>query len=155
MLVKIVMNKSKLPYVQIYTDGACQVSKRNGGYAAILVYKNKVLKEVVGNDVNTTNNKMELMAVIAALRLFERKSWRMDINTDSKYVIKGITEWISRWVSGGWLTAKGESVKNKELWQELYLLIQRHKIDWIHVLGHSGDYYNERCDKLAKEVINQ
>lgn len=149
------MIKPKLPRIQIFTDGACQVSTKRGGYASILLYEDKIIREITGSGRNTTNNKMELMAVISALRLFKNKSWRMDINTDSKYVIGGITKWISVWSHNGWITAKGIPVKNKELWQELCALVQRHKIDWIHVLGHSGDYYNEKCDKLAKEAIEQ
>lgn len=141
-------------YMKIYTDGACQVSNKIGGYATILLYNNKVLREITGREENTTNNKMELMAVIAALRVLSRKAWSLEINTDSEYVVKGITKWIPKWLQNGWKTAKGNPIKNKELWLELHSLIQRHSIEWIHVHGHSGDFYNERCDQLAKQAID-
>jgi ribonuclease HI len=132
----------------IYTDGSCIGNPGKGGWGAILLYKNHK-KEISGKEENTTNNKMELKAVIEALKNLKKKC---DINlyTDSNYVKNGITQWIFNWKKNDWKTTDKKEVKNKELWQELDSLVQRHKIEWHWVKGHSGNKYNEEADKLAR-----
>jgi ribonuclease HI len=135
--------------VIIYTDGSCLGNPGDGGYAAILLYKGN-RKDVKGKEKNTTNNRMELMAVIKALKSLKKKC-SISLYTDSNYVKNGITEWIFNWKKNGWKTAGKQEVKNKELWLELDALVQQHIIKWHWVKGHSGDKYNEEVDKLARE----
>ena len=139
--------------VEIFTDGACKGNPGPGGWGALLRYGEKE-KEINGYAPSTTNNIMELTAVIEALKQI-KKPYQIDITTDSIYVKNGITEWIYNWKNKGWKTAARKNVKNKELWIELDSLIQIHKINWIWVKGHSGHRDNERADELANNAINE
>jgi len=139
--------------VEIFTDGACKGNPGPGGWGALLRYGNKE-KEINGYTPSTTNNIMELTAVIKALKQI-KKPYEIDITTDSTYVKNGITDWINNWKDNGWRTAARKSVKNKELWIELDSLIQAHEINWIWVKGHSGHPDNERADELANNAINE
>ena len=137
--------------VEIFTDGACKGNPGPGGWGALLRYGNKE-KEINGYEPSTTNNIMELTAVIEALKQI-KKSYDINITTDSTYVKNGITDWIQNWKNNGWKTASKKNVKNKELWIELDSLIQVHKVNWIWVKGHSGHPENERADELANNAI--
>ena len=143
------MNKTEK--VQIFTDGACKGNPGPGGWGAILRFKDNE-KEINGYESLTTNNIMELMAVIESLKAIS-KPFEIEITTDSKYVKNGITSWIHNWKKNGWKTAAKKPVKNKELWIELDHLIQKHNISWKWVKGHSGHIENERADELANEAI--
>ena len=133
--------------VYIYTDGACKGNPGPGGWGAVLKYGNNV-KELKGSAKDTTNNIMELTAVIEALKSLTRPC-NIIITTDSNYVKDGITEWIHQWKKKGWKTAGKQSVKNKDLWQALEAETHQHKIKWEWVKGHSGHPENERADELA------
>ena len=139
--------------VEIFTDGACKGNPGPGGWGAILRY-GKTEKEIYGSSKNTTNNIMELTAVIESLKNL-KKPCELIITTDSKYVKNGITEWIHNWKKNGWRTATKKEVKNKELWIELDSLIQIHSITWDWVKGHSGHPENERADLLANVAIEE
>ena len=145
------MPKKKQNTVEIYTDGACSGNPGPGGYAAILKYGLEI-REISGYEVETTNNRMEMMAVIEALRQLKRPC-DVRVITDSQYVVKGMTEWIQGWVKRNWLTSQKKPVLNKSLWKELLRLCKKHKIEWQWVKGHNGHPYNERCDQLAREAI--
>ena len=142
------MNKD----IYIYTDGACRGNPGPGGWGAILIYK-KNRKEIKGGSLLTTNNIMELTAVIEALSLLKFSS-NIILTTDSNYVKDGITKWIHNWKSKGWKTSNKKPVKNKELWLKLDELASKHKIDWQWVQGHSGHLENERADLLANQGID-
>lgn len=137
--------------VEIYTDGACSGNPGIGGWGAILKY-NGIKKEINDGENYTTNNKMELTAVIKSLELLKEKC-EVDLYTDSKYVKNGITEWIFSWKKNNWKNSKKEEVKNKELWQKLDNLVQKHKINWFWVKGHAENELNNRADELAREYI--
>lgn len=137
--------------VVIYTDGACSGNPGPGGWGAILTYGDKC-REISGGEALTTNNRMELMAAIAALEALNRPS-RVELHTDSVYVKNGITSWIHGWKRNGWRTADKKPVKNEELWRRLDEARQRHDIDWRWVKGHSGHAENERADELAREAM--
>ena len=139
--------------VEIFTDGACKGNPGPGGWGAILRY-GTTEKEIYGASKNTTNNIMELTAVIESLKNLN-KPCELIITTDSKYVKHGITEWIHNWKKNGWRTAAKKEVKNKELWIELDSLIQIHSITWDWVKGHSGHPENERADLLANVAIEK
>ena len=139
--------------VYIYTDGACKGNPGPGGWGAVLKYGESV-KEIKGFALETTNNIMELTAVIKALRSLKR-SCDIIITTDSNYVKDGITEWIHQWKKKSWKTAGKKSVKNKDLWQQLEAETKRHDIKWEWVKGHSGHTENERADELANIAIYQ
>ena len=139
--------------VEIFTDGACKGNPGPGGWGAILRY-GTTEKEIYGASKNTTNNIMELTAVIESLKKLN-KPCELIITTDSKYVKNGITEWIHNWKKNGWRTAAKKEVKNKELWIELDSLIQIHSITWDWVKGHSGHPENERADLLANVAIEK
>ncbi|MGR9012623.1 MAG: ribonuclease HI [Gammaproteobacteria bacterium] len=138
--------------VIIYTDGACKGNPGPGGWGVKLSYKGAV-KELFGGDPDTTNNRMELMAAIQALETLT-KPCSVRINTDSKYVLQGITEWMANWKKRGWKTASRTPVKNEDLWRRLDAAIQRHNIEWTWVKGHSGDTDNDRADELANLGID-
>ena len=148
---------SSIPKITIYTDGACSGNPGVGGWGAILLYKTKdkdgkekvLRKNISGRDENTTNNKMEMMAVISALKLL-KKPCEIELYTDSKYVLQGITEWIQNWMKNGWKGADKKPVKNQELWQEMLELTKIHKINWNWVKGHSTNQFNNEVDKLAR-----
>ena len=142
------MNKK----IRIYTDGACRGNPGPGGWGAILIYED-YRKEIYGGSLLTTNNIMELTAVIESLKKLKFTS-NIIITTDSKYVKDGITKWIYNWKKKNWKTANKKPVKNKELWIELDNSIQDHKITWEWVKGHSGHTENERADFLANKGID-
>jgi ribonuclease HI len=137
--------------VVIYTDGACSGNPGPGGWGSVLLY-NGHRRELSGGEADTTNNRMEMMAVIQAMESLKRPCSVM-INTDSVYVMKGITEWIEQWKKRGWKTAARKPVKNVELWQRLEQAISRHDVRWTWVKGHSGVPENERADELATSAI--
>jgi ribonuclease HI len=136
-----------LKVVTIYTDGACKGNPGAGGWGAILKYGDAE-KELWGGEPETTNNRMELMAAIAALECLKRGS-NVVLYTDSQYLRQGITEWIFGWKKKNWRSSTGKPVKNVELWQRLDKATEPHKIEWRWVKGHSGDPGNERADQLA------
>ena len=138
--------------IKIYTDGSCLSNPGNGGWAAIININGEV-KKISGNEKNTTNNRMELMAPINALKNINSKD-PIEIFTDSKYVKNGITEWINTWVLINWKTSKKEDVKNKDLWLELHKLNQSLNVKWNWVKAHAGDALNEEVDMLAKKAAN-
>ena len=138
--------------IKIYTDGSCLSNPGNGGWAAIIKMNGKI-KKISGNEKNTTNNRMELMAPINALKNVNSKD-PIEIFTDSKYVKNGITEWINTWVLNNWKTSKKENVKNKDLWLELHKLNQSLNVKWNWVKAHAGDPLNEEVDMLAKKAAN-
>jgi ribonuclease HI len=139
--------------VEIFTDGACKGNPGPGGWGAILRY-DETEKEIYGASKNTTNNIMEMTAVIESLKNL-KKPCELIITTDSKYVKNGITNWIHNWKKNGWKTAAKKEVKNKELWIELDSLIKIHCISWAWVKGHSGHPENERADLLANIAIEE
>jgi ribonuclease HI len=134
--------------IELHTDGACLGNPGPGGWAALLRYGARE-RELVGGEVLTTNNRMELMAAIAGLEALT-EACQIVLFTDSQYVRQGITEWMPNWVRRGWKTAAGAQVKNRDLWERLHAAVQRHRIDWRWVKGHSGDPDNERVDQLAR-----
>ncbi len=138
--------------IKIYTDGSCLSNPGNGGWAAI-INVNGEIKKISGNEKNTTNNRMELMAPINALKNINSKD-PIEIFTDSKYVKNGINEWINTWILNNWKTSKKENVKNKDLWLELHKLNQSLNVKWNWVKAHAGDPLNEEVDMLAKEAAN-
>ena len=144
-------NNSKT--VQIFTDGACKGNPGPGGWGAILQYEDNI-KEINGYQTQTTNNIMELTAVIEALKALSR-ACIITITTDSNYVKDGITKWIHNWKLKGWKTAARKPVKNKELWIILDELTQKHEITWKWVKGHSGNHYNEIADNLAVRAMDK
>ena len=137
--------------VEIYTDGACKGNPGVGGWGAILRFGERE-KEIFGGTANTTNNRMEMTAVIEALRSLSRRCDAI-VYTDSSYVQKGISEWIHGWKRNGWKTADKKPVKNADLWQELDQLAAGHKIEWRWVRGHAGHPENERADQLANRGV--
>ena len=139
--------------VEIFTDGACKGSPGPGGWGAVLRYKSNE-KQLYGGEPETTNNRMELLAVIRALEALTR-STRVLITTDSQYVKKGITEWITNWKRNGWKTAARKPVKNSDLWRQLDQLVDQHDVDWAWVKGHSGHPENELADSLANRGVEE
>ena len=137
---------------KIYTDGACSGNPGPGGWAAIILENDQVEDMISGNEKNTTNNKMELLAPIRAIQKFKKKS-EISIFTDSTYVKEGITVWIKKWEKNGWKTASKKPVKNKELWKKLKILSLKHNIKWNWVKGHAQDKYNNLADDLAQRAI--
>lgn len=134
--------------VQVHTDGACLGNPGPGGWAALLRYRGRE-RELSGGDPATTNNRMELMAAIAALEAL-RETCDVVLHTDSQYVRQGITLWMPNWLRRNWRTAGGGAVKNQDLWERLQAAASRHRVDWRWVKGHSGDPDNERVDQLAR-----
>lgn len=139
--------------VEIYADGACKGNPGPGGWGAWLSYGGKE-KEMCGGELLTTNNRMELLAVIRALEALNR-SCEVRVHTDSQYVQKGISEWIHGWKKRGWKTADKQPVKNDDLWRQLDALAQQHHVEWVWVKGHAGDVGNERADALANRGVEQ
>jgi len=137
--------------VDIFTDGACSGNPGPGGWGAILRY-NGVEKELSGGEPQTTNNRMEMMAAIAALEALRRPS-HVHLHTDSTYLKDGITKWIHSWKARGWRTASKKPVKNVDLWQRLEAALESHEVRWSWVRGHTGHPENERADVLAREAI--
>ena len=145
------MNESQ-EVVEIYTDGACRGNPGPGGWGALLMF-NGQLREISGAEAATTNNRMELLAVIHALRTLKRRV-RGRIYTDSQYVRLGITEWLAGWKARGWRTAGRKPVKNQDLWEQLDAAAAGHELEWHWVRGHTGEPGNERCDQLANSAID-
>jgi ribonuclease HI len=137
--------------VEIFCDGACSGNPGVGGYGSILRCGAKV-KELSGAEGATTNNRMEMSGAIAALEALTRPS-EVVITTDSQYLVKGMTEWISGWLKRGWVNSKKEPVLNRDLWERLLALSKAHKVSWVWVRGHNGHLENERCDELARAAI--
>lgn len=138
--------------VEAYTDGACRGNPGPGGWGVLLRYGDHE-RELYGAEANTTNNRMELMAAIQALEMLNREC-RVILTTDSEYVRKGITEWLSNWKKRGWKTASRQPVKNKDLWQRLDNAAAQHNVEWHWVRGHTGHPENERADQLANQGID-
>jgi ribonuclease HI len=141
------------PLVDIFTDGACSGNPGPGGWGAILRY-GAVEKKLAGGEPATTNNRMELMAAIAALEALKRPA-KVRLYTDSMYVKDGITKWVHGWKKNAWRTADKKPVKNVELWQRLDAAAKPHEIEWLWVKGHSGHPENERVDALARDEIRR
>ena len=139
--------------VTIFTDGACKGNPGPGGWGAILM-SNGHEKELYGYEPQTTNNRMEMMAAIAALEAL-KKPCDVSMNVDSQYVLQGMTEWIRGWKARGWKTADKKPVKNDDLWKRLDTACAPHKIKWTWVKGHAGHEYNERADQLANKGITE
>ena len=138
--------------VTIYTDGACSGNPGPGGWGALLMYKD-TKKEISGGKLDTTNNVMELTAVIEGLKLLKFPC-KVKLYSDSAYVVNGFNQkWIYGWIKNGWKNSNKEPVKNKELWQELYDLTKVHEVEFIKVKGHADNEYNNRCDELARNAI--
>jgi ribonuclease HI len=140
--------------VEIFTDGACRGNPGPGGWGAILRFGDRE-KTLYGGEAETTNNRMELTAVIHALEALKGNRWPVRITTDSKYVLQGITEWIEGWKRKGWRTASKKPVLNADLWQTLDALVQQFEIEWEWVKGHSGHPENELADQLANRGIDE
>lgn len=147
------MKKSKRNIVEIFTDGACSGNPGPGGYGSLLRYGD-VIKEISGCAPDTTNNRMEMMAVIEALRQLKRPC-KVRLYTDSKYVMQGMTEWISGWVRRNWINSQKKPVVNRDLWEKIIELSRPHQIEWNWVQGHKGHPENERCDRLARNALKK
>ena len=145
------MNKDTI--INIWTDGACSGNPGPGGWGALIKYNNSV-KKISGSEKYTTNNRMEMMAVIKALKDVDVES-KINLYTDSKYVKEGITNWIHGWKKNNWTNSNKKDVKNKDLWVELDILSQKYNITWNWVKGHSGNIENDIADKLATEAIGE
>ena len=142
-----------MKHVNIYTDGACRGNPGRGGWGAILVYEGRE-KELSGGDPMTTNNRMELSAVIAALSAL-KEPCRVTLTTDSQYVVNAIEKgWLASWQKNNWRKSDRGEVLNVDLWKQLILLLDRHEVEFVWVKGHNGHFYNERCDKLATDVAD-
>jgi ribonuclease HI len=144
---------NKRQIVEIFTDGACSGNPGPGGYGAILKY-GEVTKEISGCHKDTTNNRMELTAVIEALSRLKRPS-KVRVFSDSNYIIKGMTEWLPGWIRRKWVNSKKQPVLNRDLWENLMKISRPHDIEWVWIKGHGGHKENERCDKLARNAIQQ
>lgn len=136
--------------ITIYTDGSCLGNPGPGGYAAIIKYPSKIQKIVKGGVAYTTNNKMELAAIINGLSELS-ESCRVRLFSDSQYCVKGIREWLPNWIKNNWKNSKKQIVKNVELWQELNTLLQKHDVHAFHIPAHTGNVLNEKVDTLARE----
>ena len=139
--------------IQIYTDGACKGNPGPGGWGALLEYKGRK-RELFGGEDHTTNNRMELRAVIEGLSALKRRS-NVLLVTDSKYVMQGMQQWLAGWKKRGWKTAGKQPVKNQDLWQQLDALVQQHDVQWQWVAGHTGHRGNERADELANKGVDE
>jgi len=140
--------------IKIYIDGACKGNPGPGGWGALIIYNNDK-KEIYGGENETTNNRMELSAVIEALKVIDGQMCSLSIYTDSKYVLKGMSEWIKEWKSNNWISSNKKPVKNKDLWLILDSLATLHEIKWIWVKGHSGHPENDRADFLANMGVGK
>jgi len=139
--------------LRIYTDGACSGNPGPGGWGAVLVHGERV-KEISGGELETTNQRMELKAVIEGLKALKVKDWEVQVYTDSAYIVNAFTQgWLENWQKNGWKNSRKESVANQDLWQELLDLSMNNRVKYIKVKGHAGDPLNERCDELARHAI--
>lgn len=145
------MSGAESERVEIFTDGACSGNPGPGGWGAVLRWRGHE-KEISGGEPETTNNRMELMAAVAALEALKRPA-RVTLTTDSIYLRDGITKWIHGWRRNGWKTSGKKAVKNRDLWERLWEATACHEIDWHWIKGHSGHAENERCDALAREAL--
>ena len=139
--------------VNLYTDGACKGNPGPGGWGVVIIKNGKPVYEIYGGESNTTNNRMELLAVIHGLNKVEEGD-TVRVNTDSMYVKNGITSWINKWVENGWKTAAKKDVANKDLWVTLKSIVEAREVTWNWVRGHSGDAGNERADFLANKGVS-
>ena len=143
-----------IPNVEIYTDGACSGNPGAGGWASVLLYEQHK-KELYGNDKETTNNRMELTAVIEALKALKRPC-NVTLYSDSKYVIDSINkDWVYKWEANNWIKSDRKPALNTDLWKELLALLEVHNVKFVWVKGHNGNEYNERCDELAVKAIKE
>lgn len=143
-----------IPNVEIYTDGACSGNPGVGGWASVLLYEQHK-KELYGNDKETTNNRMELTAVIEALKALKRPC-NVTLYSDSKYVIDSINkDWVYKWKANNWIKSDRKPALNTDLWKELLTLLEVHRVKFVWVKGHNGNEYNERCDELAVNAIKE
>ena len=141
--------------IAIYTDGACSGNPGPGGWGTILMYKQHK-KELSGNSEKTTNNIMEMTAVIEGLKALKKPDIDVTVYSDSSYVVNAFkNDWIENWQKNNWKTANKKAVKNKELWEELYELTKIYKVEFVKVKGHSDNEYNNRCDELARAAIKE
>lgn len=141
--------------VTIYTDGACSGNPGPGGWGAVLMAADRK-KEIHGGEANTTNQRMELKAVIEALRALKVNDWDVVVFSDSAYVVNAFQQhWIENWQKNGWKNSKKEAVANQDLWQELLLLMCKNRVKIEKVKGHAGDEWNERCDQLARQGVKE
>ncbi|NLA04847.1 MAG: ribonuclease HI [Firmicutes bacterium] len=143
--------------VIIYTDGACSGNPGPGGWGAVIIDggDESSIKELSGGEARTTNQRMELRAAVEALAALTEPS-RVRLHSDSAYLVNAFNQgWIARWLRSGWRTAAKKPVQNRDLWESLVDLAGRHKVEWIKVKGHSNDFYNDRCDELARQAIPQ
>ncbi len=147
------MRDIRKPVVEIYADGACSGNPGAGGFASILKSGDKV-RELSGCEKMTTNNRMELLAVISALEAL-KKPCRVKVTTDSNYVVKGMNEWIEGWKKRNWMNSQKKPVLNRDLWERLLAASAPHEIEWMWIKGHNGHIENERCDELAREAIEK
>lgn len=145
--------QKQMPFVEIYADGACSGNPGVGGFGAILRSGEKE-KEISGCDGMTTNNRMELLAVITAIEAL-RKPCRITVTTDSNYVVKGMTEWIAGWIRNKWKNSQKKNVINRDLWERLLKASALHEVKWKWIKGHNGHIENERCDELARQAIKK
>ena len=145
------MKEEKKPFVEVFTDGACSGNPGVGGYGAIL-RSGELEKELSGCEPMTTNNRMELTAVLKALEAL-KKPCRVKVVTDSNYVVKGMTSWINTWLKNNWKNSQKQDVVNRDLWEKLLRLSKGHEISWEWVKGHNDHAENERCDSLARLAI--
>ena len=136
----------------IYTDGACSGNPGPGGWGAVIFDENKKQSNISGKETMTTNNRMELLAPIMAIKRIKEKS-EITVYTDSNYLKNGITDWIKKWEKNGWKSSSNQPIKNKDLWLELNKLSSEHKVSWNWVEGHSNNEFNNLADKLATEAI--
>ncbi len=144
---------AEAPVVELFTDGACSGNPGPGGWAALLRYRGRE-KELAGGEPDTTNNRMELMGVIAGLEALKRPS-HVRLVTDSAYVKNGVNQWMPRWKANGWRTAGKKPVKNQDLWERLDRALGEHRIEWHWVKGHAGHDENERVDALARSQVRK
>ncbi|MHC4780050.1 MAG: ribonuclease HI [Planctomycetota bacterium] len=142
-----------MDHVDIYTDGSCLGNPGPGGWCAILRSGSEE-KVLCGGDPQTTNNRMELAAPLEALKSL-KKSCRVRITSDSKYLVSGMNEWVHRWVRRGWRRARNKKVENVDLWKSLVEIAGKHHVEWVWTRGHAGHAENERCDRLAKAEIDK
>ncbi len=147
------MKKEDKPFVEIFADGACSGNPGVGGYGAILKSGDKI-RETRGCEELTTNNRMELSGVISALEALKR-SCKVQITTDSNYVVKGMTEWIAGWLKNNWRNSQKKEVLNQDLWERLLKACRPHEVEWNWIKGHNGHAENELCDRMAREEIKR
>lgn len=145
------MNARHETAVEIFADGACSGNPGIGGFGAILRSGGKV-RELSGCDPMTTNNRMEMMAVIAALEALKMPC-RVSVTTDSNYIVKGMTEWMPGWLRNNWRNSQKKEVLNRDLWERMLKAAAPHRVQWVWIKGHNGHTENERCDTLAREAI--